>query len=109
MARTTDMTVAVRGTNVGVWLYEPRSQPGSQPALVYLHGGGWTLFSIATHDRLVRDYAHRGGICVIGVDYSLAPEAPFPRALDEAVAVVRWQVGGASGGERGCRYGAHPG
>src|SRR3546814_7915410 len=34
MARTTDMTVAVRGTNVGVRLYEPRSQPGSQPALV---------------------------------------------------------------------------
>src|SRR3546814_4226154 len=44
MARTTDMTVAVRGTNVGVRLYAPRSQPGSQPALVYLHGGGWTLF-----------------------------------------------------------------
>src|SRR3546814_4067455 len=61
MARTTDMTVAVRGTNVGVRLYEPRSQPGSQPALVYLHGGGWTLFSIATHDRLMREYAHRGG------------------------------------------------
>src|SRR3546814_15889310 len=90
MARTTDMTVAVRGTNVGVRLYEPRSQPGSQPALVYLHGGGWTLFSIATHDRLMRDYAHRGGICVIGVDYSLAHEAPLPRSLGEAVAVGRW-------------------
>src|SRR3546814_19035210 len=77
------MTVAVRGTNVGVQIDKPRSQPGSQPALVYLHGGGWTLFSIATHDRLMREYAHRGGICVIGVDYSLAPEAPFPRALAE--------------------------
>src|SRR3546814_12904311 len=80
MARTTDMTVAVRGTNVGVRLYEPRSQPGSQPALVYLHGGGWTLFSIATHDRLMRGYAHRGGLCVIGVAYSMAPQAPCPRA-----------------------------
>src|SRR3546814_16721806 len=38
----------------------------------------------------MREYAHRGGICVIGVDYSLAPGAPFPRALDEAVAVVHW-------------------
>ncbi|MGH8237444.1 MAG: alpha/beta hydrolase, partial [Steroidobacteraceae bacterium] len=63
---------------------------GTRPALVYLHGGGWTIFSIDTHDRLMREYAARAGLVVIGVDYSLSPEVRFPRALEETVAVVRW-------------------
>lgn len=58
--------------------------------MVYLHGGGWTLFSIDTHDRLMREYAARADIVVIGVDYSLSPESKFPRALHESVDVVRW-------------------
>ena len=60
------------------------------PALVYLHGGGWTLFSLETHDRLMREYASRARIRVIGVDYSLSPEARFPRPVDEVCAVIRW-------------------
>ncbi len=61
-----------------------------QPALIYVHGGGWALFSIDTHDRLMREYAARAGIAVLGVDYSLSPEAKFPTALDEVVAAVAW-------------------
>jgi acetyl esterase len=60
------------------------------PALVYLHGGGWTLFSLDTHDRVMREYASRAGVAVVGVDYALAPEARFPVALEQVVAVVRW-------------------
>lgn len=60
------------------------------PVLVYLHGGGWILFSIDTHDRLMREYAARGAFAVVGVDYSLSPEARFPRALDEIEAVCDW-------------------
>ena len=60
------------------------------PALIYLHGGGWTIFSIDTHDRLTREYAHRAGIAVIAIDYSLSPEAKFPRAIEEIVSVVQW-------------------
>lgn len=60
------------------------------PALVYLHGGGWTLLSIDTHDRLMREYASRAGIAVIAVDYSRSPEAKYPRALDETVSVIDW-------------------
>ena len=58
------------------------SSPGSGelPGLVYLHGGGWTLFSIDTHDRVMREYAARAGCCVIGVDYALSPESKFPVA-----------------------------
>ena len=51
------------------------------PALVYMHGGGWTLFSLDTHDRVMREYAARAGVVVVGVDYALSPEARFPVAL----------------------------
>lgn len=61
----------------------------TKPALVYLHGGGWTLFSIDTHDRLMREYAARAGVVVIGVDYALSPEAKYPVALEQIVAAVR--------------------
>ncbi|TDK23097.1 alpha/beta hydrolase [Luteimonas aestuarii] len=63
------------------------------PALVYLHGGGWTMFSIDTHDRLMREYAARAGVAVVAVDYSLSPEARFPRALEETVDVIGWLRG----------------
>ncbi len=59
-------------------------------AMLYLHGGGWMMFSIDTHDRLMREYAARAGIIVIGIDYSLAPEAKFPIALNEVVQAARW-------------------
>lgn len=60
------------------------------PALIYLHGGGWVLFSLDTHDRLMREYAARSGCAVIGIDYSRSPEVRFPRALDEIAAVLDW-------------------
>jgi len=59
-------------------------------ALIYLHGGGFTFFSIDTHDRLMREYAARSGMTVIGLDYPLSPEAKFPAALDQVVACVEW-------------------
>ena len=67
------------------------------PAMLYVHGGGWTLFSIDTHDRLMREYAARAKIAVIGIDYSLSPEARFPKALDEVVMTLQWIAGNASG------------
>ncbi|WP_156681137.1 alpha/beta hydrolase [Sphingomonas profundi] len=59
------------------------------PAMLYIHGGGWTMFSIDTHDRLMREYAARAGVVVIGLDYSLSPEARYPVALAEVVEAVR--------------------
>ena len=60
------------------------------PALIYLHGGGWTLFSLDTHDRLMREYAHAGGFAVVGVDYPLSPEHRYPIALDRITALSLW-------------------
>jgi len=67
-----------------------RPARGELPGLVYLHGGGWTLFSIDTHDRLMREYAARAGCCVIGVDYALSPESKFPVPLEQTIDVVGW-------------------
>ena len=85
MWRSQDITVAgLRGR-----VHIPTSGP-LPGALLYLHGGGWTLFSIDTHDRLMREYAARAGVIVVGIDYSLSPEAKFPTALNEVVAAIEW-------------------
>lgn len=60
------------------------------PVMLYIHGGGWVLFSIDSHDRLMREYAARAGIAVIGIDYSRAPEAKFPVALEQCAAALDW-------------------
>lgn len=85
MARTVD--VAVDG--IKLRLHVPDTA-APLPALLYVHGGGWTMFSVETHDRLMREYAGRAGVIVAGIDYSLSPEAKFPRALNEVVAAVAW-------------------
>ncbi len=70
-------------------IYIPESGAG-EGTLLYLHGGGWMLFSLDTHDRLMREYADAAGCAVVGLDYSLAPEHPFPTALNETVDCVNW-------------------
>jgi acetyl esterase len=60
------------------------------PVLVYLHGGGWTMGSLETHDRLCRRVADRSGCAVLSVGYRLAPEHPFPAALQDAETVLGW-------------------
>lgn len=71
-------------------IHRPAGGRAPAPALVYLHGGGFTLFSIDTHDRLMREYAAAGGFAVIGVDYPLSPEHKYPVALDRIEALMRW-------------------
>lgn len=60
------------------------------PCQLYLHGGGWVIGSLESHDRLCRTVANEAGICVVAVDYRLAPEHPFPAALDDAACALRW-------------------
>lgn len=62
---------------------------GPHPVLVYLHGGGWVAGSPKTHQKLALRFAEAGYL-VVNVDYRLAPEAPFPAAVDDAVAAYRW-------------------
>lgn len=69
-------------------LAESVARPGPLPGLVYFHGGGLIAGSISTHDPIARALASAGACCVISVDYRLAPEHPFPAALEDALAAV---------------------
>lgn len=94
MYQTTNIDVA----GVPLRIYRPNAD-AKLPAMLYIHGGGWTLFSINTHDRLMREYAARAGVIVVGIDYSLSPEAKFPTALEEVYAAISWMR--EDGGEYG--------
>ena len=65
------------------------------PCLLFLHGGGWVIGNLESHDRMCRRLATVARICVVAVDYRLAPEHPFPAALDDAAAALRWVAGHA--------------
>ena len=99
MAETVERTVDTTAGPLRVRVHRPEGAAVPSPALIYLHGGGFTLFSLDTHDRLMREYAAQGGFAVIGVDYPLAPETKYPVALDRIEAFVLWlrDHGGALG------------
>ena len=73
---------------IAVRVYRPSSDV--LPALVYFHGGGWTIGDLDTHDVLCRQLAAGARCAVFSVDYRLAPENPFPAAVEDAVAATRY-------------------
>ena len=99
LARVEDFTVPARdGFAIPVRLIAPSlapapapvPSPGPMPVLIYFHGGGFTVGSIATHDGLCRRLAHLAHCAVLSVDYRLAPEHKFPTAQNDAWDVVQW-------------------
>lgn len=69
-------------------LYRPI--PELRPLVVYLHGGGFVLGDLDTHDRLARRIARHADVAVLSLDYRRAPEHVAPAAIEDAVAAVRW-------------------
>jgi acetyl esterase len=70
--------------------YAPVAASGPLPALIYFHGGGFVAGSLESHDGLCRQFAAEGSFKVIAVDYRLAPENPYPAAVDDAWAATQW-------------------
>lgn len=89
MAETRELSIPTRHGPMRARLYDP-GLGDDAPLLIYSHGGGFTLFSIDTHDRLTREYAHAARIKVLGLDYYLAPEHKFPTAIDQIEDTVDW-------------------
>jgi acetyl esterase len=90
MAKTVTHIFTSAHGEMRVRVHIPRRIATPAPAMIYLHGGGFTLFSIDTHDRLMREYADQGGFAVIGVDYPLAPEIKYPVALNCIFDLLLW-------------------
>lgn len=87
MADTVEAVIDTAGTQVPIRIHRPTAE-AVLPGIVFLHGGGFSLGDLDTHDRIMRVIAAESGAAVIGVDYSLSPEAKFPRALHEVAGVI---------------------
>ena len=85
---TREYTIPVAHGQLTTRLYCPASQ--SQATLFYLHGGGFILGNLDTHDRIMRLLASYTQCTVVGIDYSLSPEASFPQAIEETVAACQY-------------------
>lgn len=88
IAEVRDFAVEEDGRAIPVRFYRPASAHGG--LVLYIHGGGWTVCDLDTHDATCRRLANASGHAVLAVDYRLAPEHPFPAAVEDCDAVVRW-------------------
>ncbi|RZJ14580.1 MAG: alpha/beta hydrolase [Acidovorax sp.] len=99
LARVEDLHIPARdGHALPARLYAPSTDAGL-PLLLYMHGGGFTIGNIATHDILCRELARLAGCMVVSLDYRLAPEHRFPTASNDAWDALAWLV--AHAGELG--------
>ncbi len=96
VARVEDHTVPGPAGGIRVRVYAPAGQ-GPWPVLVYYHGGGWVIGSIETYDALCRALANAAGCIVASVEYRLAPEHPFPAAVEDAYEAALWVAANAAG------------
>jgi acetyl esterase len=98
MARVEAMTIPTEAGGLGARFYVPPNLPGGTPPplLVYYHGGGWVIGSLETHDGVCRFLAEAAGVAVLSVDYRLAPEHPFPAAIEDAWDAFAWAAENAA-------------
>lgn len=96
--RATDRTIPGGAGPLAARFYLPPNLPGgvAPPLLVYYHGGGWVVGDLETHDGVCRFLAAAAGVAVLAVDYRLAPEHPFPAAIEDAWATFSWAAANAS-------------
>ncbi|NMH97713.1 alpha/beta hydrolase [Pseudonocardia acidicola] len=88
VAAVEDRTVPGPAGPIPVRIYHPMHGRGA--AVTYLHGGGWVIGDLDTHDPVCRRVANAVGAVVVSVDYRLAPEHPHPAPLDDAMAALAW-------------------
>src|SRR4051812_35624975 len=86
---TADVTIPTDAGPLAARVYRPE-RDGPVPTVVFVHGGGFVIGDIETHDNQARTICADADAVVISIDYRLAPEAPWPAAVDDTYAAVRW-------------------
>jgi acetyl esterase len=99
--RVEDLTLAGPGGSLLVRCYTPRASDQPLPMLLWFHGGGFVIGSVNSYDAICRQLCLQADCMVLSVDYRLAPEHPFPAAVEDCFAALNWAVvqGAALGGD----------
>jgi acetyl esterase len=84
-----NMMISGPESEIPIRIYRPESN-GTHPALLYIHGGGWVIGGLDEYDDVCAKLASRAGCVVVSVDYRLAPEHPFPAAVEDSYAAALW-------------------
>jgi acetyl esterase len=87
--RTSEISIPTRHGPIRARKYE-MNQAKKSPLIVYFHGGGWCIGNLDTHHEVCTRMAVNTGFSLISIDYSLAPEFPFPQPVEECVDAVQW-------------------
>jgi acetyl esterase len=95
VAAVKDLEIPGPVGRIPVRVYRP-SERTDLPLLVYLHGGGWAICSLETHDASCRELANAAACVVVSVDYRLAPEHRFPAAPEDCYAALTWTARNAA-------------
>jgi acetyl esterase len=96
MERVTALEIPGPAGSLAARHYVPRGFAAPGPLLLYFHGGGWVVGDLDTHDSVCRFLAASACVSVLSVDYRLAPEHPFPAAVEDAWAGFSWMAANAA-------------
>ena len=90
MADVEDRTIPGPAGEIAIRIYRPITDKPALPTVAFFHGGGWVIGDLDTHELTCRTIATACETVVVSVDYRLAPEAPYPAAVDDALAAGSW-------------------
>jgi acetyl esterase len=85
------INLTIPGYNIPVRIYIPEGE-GPFPVISYFHGGGFVLMNLDTHDEICRQLSKKTTAVVMSVDYSLAPEHPYPAGPRDSIYAVKWMI-----------------
>jgi acetyl esterase/lipase len=88
--RAENYTIDGPAGQIPIRVYWPPEGGGPDPLVVFIHGGGWSIGDLDTYDSQARMHAMGAGAVVVSVDYRLAPEHPYPAAVEDAWAATKW-------------------
>jgi acetyl esterase len=93
LALIRDLSCPGPGGEIALRLYDSRDERGPGPLLLFLHGGGFVLGDLDTHEPFCAEMARQLDLPVVAVGYRLAPEHPFPAGAEDCIAAARWLAG----------------